>query len=52
LEVFYSSQLLILATIQRPKSTFNMLLVDTNLKGITKLFKKSLNDSYKNRIKK
>ena len=42
MEVFYSSQLLILAVIQRPKSTFNMLLVDTNLKGITKLFKKSL----------
>ena len=52
MEVFYSLQLLILAAIQRPKSTFNMLLVDTNLKGIIKLFKKSLNNSHKNRIRK
>ena len=51
MEVFYSSQLLILAAIQRPKSTFNMLLVDTNLKGITKLFK-NLNDGHRNRIRK
>ena len=52
MEVFYSSQLLILAAIQRLKSTFNMLLVDTNLKEITKLFKKSLNAGHRNRIRK
>jgi hypothetical protein len=50
LEVFYSLQLFILAVIQRPKSTFNILLVDTNLKEITKLSKKSLNNGYRNRI--
>ena len=45
-------QLLILAVIQKPESTFNMLLVDTNLKGITKLFKKNLNDGHRNKIRK
>jgi hypothetical protein len=45
-------QLLILAAIQRLKSIFNMLLADTNLKEITKLFKKSLNTSYRKRMKK
>jgi hypothetical protein len=29
-----------------------MLLVDTNLKGIIRLFKKNLNDGYRNKIKK
>jgi hypothetical protein len=45
-------QLLILAAIQRLKSIFNILLVNTNLKEIIKLFKKSLNTSYKKRMKK
>jgi len=29
-----------------------MLLVDTNLKGITKLFKKNLKDGYRDKIRK
>jgi hypothetical protein len=45
-------QLLILAVIRKPKSTFDVLLVDTNLKGITKLFKKNLNNGHRNKIRK
>jgi hypothetical protein len=34
------------------RAVTNMLLVDTNLKGITRLFKKNLNNDHRNKIKK
>jgi hypothetical protein len=45
-------QLLILAMIRKLESTFDMLLVELNLKGIMKLFKKNLNDGHRNKIRK